>query len=254
MTPHPIADLFPVMTDDELRELAEDIAARGLLQPIVLDDQDRVLDGRNRLAACELAGVEPRFETYKGDDPDGYALAVNVQRRMLTEVQRAQVIVDAVPDEVFNSNTRGLGSQLAAEHDARRSAVVKAMTIRRHLPERDRKAVRDGTAPGEATYRKALAVRDVEAEAPDLAGQLAAGDLSLDQARMALDQRRRERRETVARMADRVKALCRGFDQACNLQPAGPEHAYRAEVMEQLTDVEREILRRFDELTTAMED
>ena len=32
-----IADLFPMMPDDELRELAEDIRTNGLQQPIVVD-------------------------------------------------------------------------------------------------------------------------------------------------------------------------------------------------------------------------
>jgi ParB-like chromosome segregation protein Spo0J len=49
--------LFPMLADDELEELAADI--KGLLQRIVLDAEGRVLDGRNRLAACEIAGVEP---------------------------------------------------------------------------------------------------------------------------------------------------------------------------------------------------
>jgi ParB-like nuclease domain len=48
------------------RSLRRDIKARGLLQPIVLDAEGRVLDGRNRLAACEKAGIEPMFETYAG--------------------------------------------------------------------------------------------------------------------------------------------------------------------------------------------
>ncbi len=80
---HPVADLFPMLAEDELAELAADIKQRGLLQPIVLDVEGRVLDGRNRLAACESAGIEPTFETYEGDDPDGYAFAVNVNRRHL---------------------------------------------------------------------------------------------------------------------------------------------------------------------------
>lgn len=92
---HPVADLFPMLADDELEELAEDIRQRGLIQPIVLDPQGRVLDGRNRLAACELAGVEPRFETYEGDDPDGYALAVNIARRHLRPSQRYMLIEKA---------------------------------------------------------------------------------------------------------------------------------------------------------------
>ena len=54
--PHPVAAIFPAMTEPELSVLAEDIAARGLLQPIVLDREGRLLDGRNRLAACRRAG------------------------------------------------------------------------------------------------------------------------------------------------------------------------------------------------------
>jgi ParB-like chromosome segregation protein Spo0J len=58
---HPVAALFPMLADDELGELAADIKERGLLQPIVLDAEGRVLDGRNRLAACKKVGVEPTF-------------------------------------------------------------------------------------------------------------------------------------------------------------------------------------------------
>ena len=86
---HPVADLFPMLSGDELEELAADIKERGLLQPIVLDQQGRILDGRNRLAACKQARVKPQFVTYEGDDPDGYALAVNIARRHLTTGARA---------------------------------------------------------------------------------------------------------------------------------------------------------------------
>src|SRR5687767_89338 len=92
---HPVADLFPMLADDELRDLADDIKQRGLLQPIVLDGEGRVLDGRNRLAACRLAGVEPTFETYGGDDPDGYALSTNINRRHMTKGQQAMVAARA---------------------------------------------------------------------------------------------------------------------------------------------------------------
>src|SRR4249919_2560311 len=91
---HPVAALFRMLTADELKALAADIQERVQLQPIVLDSEGRVLDGRNRLAACELAGVEPQFTTYDGDDPDGYALAVNGLRRSQTTPQKAFVGAD----------------------------------------------------------------------------------------------------------------------------------------------------------------
>jgi disulfide oxidoreductase YuzD len=46
---HPLIDLFPMMSEEELADLAEDIKANGLIYPIVIDG-DVLIDGRNRLA------------------------------------------------------------------------------------------------------------------------------------------------------------------------------------------------------------
>lgn len=54
MNAHPAAAIFPILTGDALAELADDIRANGLRQPIVTFE-GQVLDGRNRLAACRLA-------------------------------------------------------------------------------------------------------------------------------------------------------------------------------------------------------
>jgi ParB-like chromosome segregation protein Spo0J len=91
---HPAADLFPLMVGEELQALADDIKANGLRQPIVLDTDDRVLDGRNRLAACKLAKVEPTFETAEGD-PLALVISLNVNRRHLTTGQRAIAAAEA---------------------------------------------------------------------------------------------------------------------------------------------------------------
>lgn len=60
----------------------------GLLQPIVLDDKDgRLLDGRNRgTSPASSLESNPYFTTYDGDDPDGYALAVNINRQHLFDL------------------------------------------------------------------------------------------------------------------------------------------------------------------------
>jgi len=90
-TPHPIAALFPMMNSDELRALADDIEAHGLLVPIVIHEE-MVLDGRNRLAACGLVDVEPSFVQWIGDsDPTAWVVSQNLHRRHLTESQRAMV-------------------------------------------------------------------------------------------------------------------------------------------------------------------
>lgn len=54
---HPAADAFPLMSPSELQELADDIKANGLACAIMRDKDGTILDGRNRLAACEIAEV-----------------------------------------------------------------------------------------------------------------------------------------------------------------------------------------------------
>jgi predicted lipid-binding transport protein (Tim44 family) len=89
---HPIAALFHEMTTVEQQDqLTEDIKANGLLHPIVRDRDGAILDGLTRLRACEIVGVEPRFEVFKGDDPIAFIISANLKRRHLTESQRALI-------------------------------------------------------------------------------------------------------------------------------------------------------------------
>src|SRR5207302_7220601 len=67
---HPACLAFPLLADAELRELADDIKLRGLLQPVVVF-RGQILDGRNRLAACEMAGGAPRFTEWPGGGSPG---------------------------------------------------------------------------------------------------------------------------------------------------------------------------------------
>ena len=90
---HPEAERFPLLAADALASMAEDIAANGLKFPIVLTPSGIVADGRNRLAACRMAGVEPTFVTREElTDDDAIAdfvLSANVENRSLTNGQKA---------------------------------------------------------------------------------------------------------------------------------------------------------------------
>jgi len=76
-----------MLAEADLRKMADSITALGLIHPIVLDAEGRVIDGRNRLAACLIAGVEPVTKTYDGD-AIAYILASN-ERRDMTLPQKA---------------------------------------------------------------------------------------------------------------------------------------------------------------------
>src|SRR5262245_55955540 len=86
---HTLASLVPMMEEEALAEMAESIRRDGLLQPIVLDREGRIVDGRNRLDACQRAGVEPRYVEFQGSDPLNFVLEMNILRRHLNKSQSA---------------------------------------------------------------------------------------------------------------------------------------------------------------------
>jgi ParB-like chromosome segregation protein Spo0J len=98
--PHPICLLIPSADDEELQDLTDDIRSHGLINPIVLFE-GMILDGRSRAAACERAGISPRYVQFGGSREDALILVVshNLKRRHLTK----QAIADAlVAAEDFN--------------------------------------------------------------------------------------------------------------------------------------------------------
>lgn len=92
--PHPLADTFPMMSDDELTDQADDIRENGLLHPITLFE-GMILDGRNRYISCKRAGIAPRYETFTGTFTEALrrVWSENVQRRHLTSSQCAAIII-----------------------------------------------------------------------------------------------------------------------------------------------------------------
>lgn len=104
---HPAATIFP-LAEDTIPELAEDIRKNGLLDPIDLFE-GKVLDGRRRLRACKLAGVEPRFREVATECPVTYALSKQT-RRDLTKADRSMAAARA----------EKLRAKLAAEAKERR--------------------------------------------------------------------------------------------------------------------------------------
>ena len=93
MDTHPAAALFPLLEGAALDAPAADIQAHGPRVPIVIHPGGRLLDGRNRLRACEAVGVTPARETWTGElgSEVDYVISLNLARRHLDESQRAMV-------------------------------------------------------------------------------------------------------------------------------------------------------------------
>ena len=90
---HPLADLFPMMTDGELDELGEDMLKHGQREPIWLYE-GKILDGRNRYRACLMKGIQPRATETRVADPLAFVISLNLKRRHLDASQRAMVVAE----------------------------------------------------------------------------------------------------------------------------------------------------------------
>jgi hypothetical protein len=108
---HPAARIPPMMSPEEFAALVASVRERGLVDPIVLLG-GRILDGRHRHRACQVAGVEPRFEyvtTAEIGSPTAYVLAREC-RRHLTPAQRAAMAVAAKASFAAEARDRQLAT------------------------------------------------------------------------------------------------------------------------------------------------
>ena len=135
-----ISEAVPNETDDELQDLADDIKEHGLLHPIVLDADGVLIDGRNRLAACEIAGMKPLFTSLNGHDATAFIMSANIARRQMTKGAIAMVVAKAYPEAgsiiepVTMVNKGRLYTARAIEMYARQAQNTEAEERAREIP------------------------------------------------------------------------------------------------------------------------
>jgi ParB-like chromosome segregation protein Spo0J len=113
---HQAADVFPMLNDDELAKLGEDILANGLREPIKLmyvgkakqigensfSQETVLIDGRNRLEAMERVGIDlescaPKYQFVNRSrgpfdfDAASYIISLNIHRRHLNKIEQAEL-------------------------------------------------------------------------------------------------------------------------------------------------------------------
>jgi hypothetical protein len=189
---HPATNLFPMLGEDAMAALVQDIQSHGLIEPVWLyDDPERgtvLLDGRNRAKACEAAGVELRTRKYQGDDPVGFVVSANLRRRNLTPGQLALLALDV--------------EKLFAEEAAKRKAQASGQPrgTKSHVAELPQQKSREKAA--RVVGCAASAVRQakrVARDAPDLVEQVRDGTMAIDKAHRIVQERgKRARVEQLA--------------------------------------------------------
>jgi hypothetical protein len=161
---HPLANVFPLMTDEEFEKLVADIDANGLAEPIIMlvdetDGKNKILDGRNRWLATQQLGIphrEKKFEDLTGvtDDPATFVWSSNVVRRHLNQGQidlAAQALEELgwggprkTPTGILEEKKPKTRKQIADETGATERGMAKAAKVRRKAAPKVVKAVETG--------------------------------------------------------------------------------------------------------------
>lgn len=194
---HPAADLLPLLEGEEFRALQKSIIERGLERPVLLvhdpggEHDGKVIDGRNRLRACIAVNIEPSFEFWEGsDDPYEFVWAHNAVRRHLEPGQRAQVRLkmdEAIRAEAERKraaanesrSAKAKGNRNAAKGEKQSRSPVTGTEDHGQTGSLDARELAGRADVSVGTAKKAIAVAK---KAPELADQVAAGELNLSAA------------------------------------------------------------------------
>jgi len=187
---HREANLLPLMPDDELRLLAEDIEQHGLQQPIVLFE-GKVLDGRNRLRACEMKGIRLSSKDFIQFHSNGltahqFVRTTNLLRRQLKLDQRAAIAAELVP--IFAATADKGGRPKKFE---KRSATVREDKKGKKSSELAAEFVGGlgGGKVGPRTVETVISLerKALEKKAPRVLARIKEGTLSIADARREID-------------------------------------------------------------------
>lgn len=137
------------------------------------EDVDSILDGRNRLRACESAGIKPRFRRYEGDDPVGFVVSMNIHRRHLDESQRGMIAARLA------KLPKGSNQHVSIDTSSRSQAATLLNV-------------------GEATVSRGRAVLD--RGVPELAAAVDRGDVAISHAASIAKQSPADQRETLRKI------------------------------------------------------
>ncbi|MFH1919716.1 MAG: MT-A70 family methyltransferase [Planctomycetota bacterium] len=198
---HQIASIFPLLEGDELEALAEDIRANGLRESAWLYE-GKVLDGRNRATACNLAGVPLKTREFKGDRLAAlrFVWSENFHRRHLNEGQaavaeakRAKLDAEyAAEIEKMKGEAKGRKAQAKGKPRGEKASDGKQIS-----PEKEDRKTSTRRARAAGTNRRYLeAAERLLEEAPEKLEPVEKGEKTLSQVL-----REEKREQTQAKLA-----------------------------------------------------
>ena len=180
---HPLSSVVPDMQPEEFRALLQDIADRGIVEPIHILADGTILDGRHRHRAARelgLAEVPARVVELNGTSPEAYMIRAAALRRHLNESQRALLAA-----RLANIQGRGRPDKNASIEAFSQDAAADALGV------------------GRSSVQRAAAVLDDAA--PEVVAEVEAGRLAVSAAAKAAKWPREKQRAFAKKTRKGVK-------------------------------------------------
>src|SRR4029077_2957874 len=221
---HPVAELYPLMSDEELDVLGEDIQTNGLKNKLVRDEEGTLIDGRNREEAAKRRGIKLNSDDYvvlNGEDATAYIFSLNNKRRHILKSQRAMIAVkarafSARSEKIRSPNFLSLGS-LAQMVGVAEPTLAEASTILEYAPEHAdviikggmafEKALEDARDRKAAAQSKEAQMNRLRKEAADLADLVIEERMALPEAFGALKERKETERHDRQRATEFIRDI-----------------------------------------------
>ena len=172
---HSLCTIFPKLDETAFEALKADIQANGQRNPIMVKDGE-VIDGQNRLRACEELNVAPWMQEYQGDDLVEFVLAQNLHRRHLTAGQSATIVALAQDWSLAHPSGKLSKSNKINDLDEKTNVAILP-TKGKPVDTQSDRAEKSG-----ASKRTQGSADKLVKENPELAKKVATGEISLNQA------------------------------------------------------------------------
>lgn len=175
ITPHPMLATIPMLDEQspEFHAILASIKARGVDEPVIIDETGRLVDGRNRARCAAIANAELPAIQRRSEEAPEIILSALVHRRHLPKGALAYLSTPLFQPAVDASRQRQLANvhhwesrrestqstlgktveQLAAEMGFGRDLYFQAVKVRQLFEKTEQRTWHDGAREVKATFR-----------------------------------------------------------------------------------------------------
>ena len=177
---HELANIFPMMNNEEYQKLKADIQTNGFdaSLPIILHE-NKILDGRNRYKACEELGIKQIYVNFNGDDPLSYVVRTNLHRRHLQPGQLAFVALDVEKHYAKQAKEKELERK-------EKQFIPKEQTTLEIFPKSEPESIharKEAAKEVGVNERYISDAKKIQNVAPELAEKIIAGEMTIPEAK-----------------------------------------------------------------------